>query len=120
MSSIRNGLFMMGLLAVIGTGCGPGAPASEQTPAEQAPTTEQPAGEQPQAIPDQYLPSGEVQSQATGYGCCALCNNRIDYHLLWWVSSGCTAEATAWCNESGKGRGGLYDAKWGTCRDDVW
>jgi hypothetical protein len=116
MSSIRHGIFMMGLLAVIGTGCGPGAPASEQPPAtEQAPTADQ-----PQAIPGQYLPSGEVQSQATGYGCCALCNNRVDYHLLWWVSSGCTAEATAWCNEPGKGRGGLWDAAWTTCRDDVW
>jgi hypothetical protein len=49
---------------------------------------------------------------ATCEECCALCNNRTAYHQTG-ATSGCDASATAYCAISD--RGGLKDAKWGSC-----
>lgn len=46
--------------------------------------------------------------------CCALCKNRTAYHRLDFGSM-CAEQAATYCNEAGKNRGGLADAKWDYC-----
>lgn len=45
--------------------------------------------------------------------CCAWCWNRSNYYQMVGVTANCTYWASAWCSQNG--RGGLYDAKWGSC-----
>ncbi len=50
---------------------------------------------------------------SAGGVCCALCWNRWNYYQMVGVTQNCAYWASAWCSQNG--RGGLWDAAWGSC-----
>lgn len=110
MNTIRKTLYVFGLIVMLSAGCA----VQEPTETEEIPATQQAAHNEPaKPLPD------DQSTDASDYGCCALCNNRDAYHLLYWVRQNCNYAAQSWCNEPGRGRGGLLDAAWGVCLDDL-
>lgn len=110
MNTIRKTLYVFGLIVMLGAGCA----VQEPTETEEIPATRQAAHNEPaKPLPD------DQSTDANGDRCCALCWNRSAYHQLYWVSENCRYHADSWCNEPGRNRGGLRDAKWGSCRDDL-